>query len=388
MTVTLTSLRAYPLSARFADIYGGEDRIPPEIRRPAAHFQSIPRLGQYCTIVVCEASDGSTGYGECFGLPTPTPAAEIVNRVAAPALVGRALVTPSDMTAELRRFFLALGNSKGPAMEAQSGIDIALWDLTARRAQRSLAAELGASPTDIPTYISPVPFLPTPEASARFAMTLAQGFNAVKLKVGRGAAQDIPHIAAVREAIGPGTELMLDANCGYELIDAQLLVREIEQLDIRWLEEPLPPEDTRGARALSDASSIAIAGGENEFTFEAIERLIVDAGLTVVQPNISRAGGVSGLLRIDEIAGAHGARVSPHGVGGSVAVAATLHVAAAMRNFDLFEVNRLPNPLRDQLGVPSTYADGTARPPAGDGHGVTVGAQMHRYLDPAATAAE
>ncbi|MEM8663313.1 MAG: mandelate racemase/muconate lactonizing enzyme family protein [Pseudomonadota bacterium] len=373
MTVTLTRVEAVPLSVSFAEIFGGPGNIPPEIARPASHFQAIPRKGQSSTFVFCEASDGARGTGESFGLPIPQPVAAFVNRVAAEALVGRALTEPHAMTADLRAFFLALGHSRGPAMEALSGIDIALWDLTARRVGRPLAELLGARVKAVPAYVSPVPFLGTPEESAAAARRLIKGFGALKLKVGRGAREDVPHIAAVREAVGRDIALMLDANCGYTLDGARELLWEIAPLDIRWLEEPLPPEDLEGLAALARLSPIPIAGGENEFTHEGIGRLATQAGLAVLQPNITRIGGISGMLAVDAFAARTSATIAPHGVGGCIAVAATLHVAAAMERFDLFEVNRLPNPLRDGLGRRwSIDANGAIRPPPGDGHGSPV----------------
>jgi D-galactarolactone cycloisomerase len=383
MTTTLTALRAIPLTATFAEIYGGDDRIPDEIRRPASHFQSIPRIGQYTTLVLAESSDGAVGIGECFGLPTPHAATEMVNRVIAPALTGAALSEPPAMLANLYRYFFALGHTKGPGMEAMSGVDIALWDLNARRAGKPLANYLGAKVRTVPTYVSPVPFLPTPELSAAAAASLVEGFGALKLKVGRSAREDIPFIAAVREAIGPKRQLMLDANCGYNLEEAALLVREIRDLDITWLEEPLPPDDVKDLRRLSDLSEIPLAGGENEFTPQAIANLIDEANTAIVQPNISRAGGVTGLLAIDEIARTRGASVAPHGVGAGVVLSATLHTAAAMQAFQCFEINRLPNPLRDDLFAgPDLDQSGNALPAEGNGHGVAFdAAAIHRFSD-------
>lgn len=383
MAATLTSLRAIPLTARFASIYGGEDRVPDEIRRPASHFQSIPRIGQFTTLVLAESSDGAIGLGECFGLPTPHAATEVINRVIAPALEGSALAEPRAMLASLQRYFTALGHTKGPCMEAMSGVDIALWDLSAKRAGKPLADYLGQSVKPIPTYVSPIPFLPTPEQSAIEAKKLCQGFCAVKLKIGRSAREDIPFISAVRDAIGPGRKLMLDANCGYDLDTALTLVEEIKALDIAWLEEPLPPDDLAGLRALSKASEIPLAGGENEFTPDALAKLIDETRIAIVQPNISRAGGVSGLLSVGEIADDRGAQVAPHGVGAGVVLAATLHTATAMKAFLTFEINRLPNPLRDDLCEgPSLDADGNALPPEGDGHGVSLdSAAADQYSD-------
>ncbi|QDY68212.1 mandelate racemase/muconate lactonizing enzyme family protein [Qingshengfaniella alkalisoli] len=374
MTVTLESLRAIPLTASFAAIYGGEDRIPDEIRHPASHFQAIPRVGQYCTLVIARTSDGAEGLGECFGLPTPYPAAEIINRVIAPTLTGQQIGNPSQMAAALRRFFLALGHSRGPAMEALSGVDIALWDLLARREGKTLSAFLGSEPKAIPTYVSPVPFLATPEQSAAAARGLVGSFGGLKLKIGRKhPAEDIAHVHAVREALDPARRLMLDANCGYDAVGARALVAGIEGLDIAWLEEPMPPEETDALRELAGATSIPLAGGENEFTTEALARLMDSTGIRIVQPNITRIGGVSAMRDLDMLAAERNAEIAPHGVGGSIAVAATLQVAAALQTVTVFEVNRLPNPLRDGLGAQISFdVSGLASPPEGLGHGITL----------------
>lgn len=390
MTAKLESLRAIPLTATFAAIYGGEDRIPEEIRRPASHFQAIPRIGQYCTLVVARASDGAEGFGECFGLPTPYPAAEIVNRVIAPALTGQPLDDPAGMTRALRRFFLALGHSRGPAMEALSGVDIALWDLLARRQGKTMAGVLGAGPRSVPTYVSPVPFLSAPEQSAEAARRLAGDFGGLKLKIGRkDPAEDIAHVHAVREALDPRRRLMLDANCGYDLAGARSLVAGIEGLDIAWLEEPMPPEETGALRALAEETDIPLAGGENEFTTEALARLMDETGIRIVQPNITRIGGVSAMRDLDRLAADRGAEIAPHGVGGSIAVAATLQVAAALQRVAVFEVNRLPNPLRDALGARISFdARGHASPPEGPGHGVILQDRDYLgYTEAAVTAA-
>lgn len=383
MTVNIATLRAIPLSASFAMIYGGADKIPQEILRPASHFQSIPRVGQFSTLVIVETTDGAVGYGECFGLPTPHAATEMVNRVIAPALVGQPLDLPGSMLAAVKTYFAALGHTKGPAMEAVSGVDIALWDLSARRDGKTLAAYLGATLKPLPTYVSPVPFLPSPQASADAALWVAEGFSALKLKVGRAGLEDISHIAAVRAAIGPDVRLMLDANCAYALEQAKTVVREIAAMDIAWLEEPLPPDDIADLRALSEVTSIPIAGGENEFTPRALSDLITRGGVSIVQPNVARAGGISGFLELDAVARRHGAMLAPHGVGGSIAIAATLHVASAMESFGLFEMNRLPNPLRDAFGQPlSVGVDGMVSAPDGPGHGCPItDGDLQRYVD-------
>lgn len=389
MTLQLSALSAIPLTATFAAVYGGEAKIPDEIKRPASHFQTIPRVGQYSTLVIAEADDGTVGYGECFGLPSPHVTAELVNRVIAPALVGQTIETPAQMLRSVERYFLALGHTKGPAREAISGVDIALWDLVARRAEKSLYSYLGADLRSLETYVSPIPFLPHPDSTAAAAMRIAAGFKAVKMKIGREPSKDLEHIKAARDALAPGTDLMLDANCAYTLNQALWLAERLEPLDICWLEEPLSPDDRASLRTLIAASAVHIAGGENEFTPEDITALAEHDGLQIVQPNISRIGGVSALLELDRMLAPLDCKIAPHGVGGSITVAASLHTCLALSCFSVFEVNQLPNPLRDDLGALGTRdGNGRMQPPPGHGHGSAVPeATVEPYRDATARVA-
>lgn len=389
MSVQLTSLRAIPLTATFAAIYGNESRVPDEIKRPASHFQSIPRAGQYSTLVIAEASDGTPGYGECFGLPSPHASAELVNRVIAPALIGQTLEEPQVMLDTVQQYFLALGHTKGPAREAISGVDIALWDMNARRDGKPLHAVLGADLKPVPTYVSPIPFLPHAEATAAAAERVTAGFDAVKMKIGRDPAEDLTHIMAVRDVLGPDIGLMLDANCAYTLKQALWLADRLEHLGITWLEEPLRPDDRAGLRKLISSTSVPIAGGENEFTPTDILALADECDLRIVQPNISRVGGVSAMLELDRLLTPLGGKIAPHGVGGSITVAASLHACLALSSFSVFEVNQLPNPLRDDVGTPGHCGSrGYMTPPPGPGHGSIVSeASITPYRDVAARVA-
>lgn len=367
----IARLTAHPLEASFARLYGGADKVPDSVLRPAAHFQTIPRAGQYATLVTVEDGEGNAGVGECFGLPHPSATADLIAHVAEPALRGRGVDAPADALRDLARYFAALGHVAGPAMEALAGIDIALWDLKAKRAKRSLAAELGAAPRPIPTYVSPVPFLPTTADSAKAAAAwIAKGFRALKLKIGRGVATDLAHIAAVRGAVPRQTKLMLDANCAYDVATAIELARALDPAEVRWLEEPVPPDDPAWTAAVRAASPVPIAAGENAFALAQFEALIRARAVDVLMPNIGRACGVSGLMAIGKRAADAGVQVSPHGVGGAVSVAACVQVCAALPGFELFEVNALPNPLRDEmLGAPFRTKDGAILPLDGPGHG-------------------
>ena len=133
---------------------------------PANHFRLIPRSGQHASIIAVQSDSGHTGWGVAFGLPHSQPTASLVEGVLAPALVGQTVGQPSKLLAPLLTFFVALGHTRGPSMEALSGIDIALWDLLAKQAGQPLAEHLGGNLAPVATYVSPVPYLPTPAESA------------------------------------------------------------------------------------------------------------------------------------------------------------------------------------------------------------------------------
>ncbi|HWK34815.1 mandelate racemase/muconate lactonizing enzyme family protein [Sphingomonas sp.] len=380
----IASVVAVEMRYPFTRIYG-EGNVPKELLSPAAHFQRIKRTGQTATLVVVTDQDGVKGFGECFGLPSPGPSRAIIEDVIAPALTGAEIASPEEALEEFYRFFLALGNSRGPAMEALAGLDIALWDLTAKRAGKSLAEMLSGRVEPVPLYASPVPFLADPEESAAQALAfLDQGYTAVKLKVGRGVAIDVTHVRAIREAMPAGTPLMLDANCAYERDEALALLDGLAPYDIAWLEEPVEPEDFETLRLLCERAPFAIGGGENDFTLSAFERL-VDLGVTYLQPNVTRALGVTGMRRLDALARRTGVNVALHGVGTSIGVATALHCCAGLEKLTLFERNHLVNPMRDDVGVALTVdGDGRLMPPAGHGHGGTPSvAAAQRIHDPA-----
>lgn len=345
-------ISATPLMASFAAIFGGAEKVPQHIRTPASHFRRIPRSGQMMTLVEVETDDGVVGYGEAFGLPHPLSAAAIVNEVVAPVLVGMEVEEPAEMTRVLHDYFFALGSTRGAAMEALSGIDIALWDLKARASGVPLSTLLGGSPGPVSTYASPVGFHEHPDASAKAALAfLGQGFSAIKIKIGRGAETDALHVGAIRDAVGPAIRLYTDVNCAYDVPTAIKVAEALEPFDIGWFEEPIPPDDAQGLAEVRRHAPMPVAAGENEFSAIAFRRMLDAGALDYAQPNITRAGGVSGLLEIGRMCAEAGVKLAPHGVGSCISLASSLNVCRAAPGFATYEANRLLNPLRDEMGL-------------------------------------
>lgn len=356
----VVAVRIHPLEARFADLYGGADKVPAALSSPAAHFRRIKRSGQFATLVEIESADGFVGWGDAFGLPHPAMAAGILENVIAPALTGIDFDDPLAATADLRAYFHALGLTRGAAMEALSAVDIALWDLKARRDGVPVATLLGATPGPVKAYVGSVPFLDTTTASAARAMEfVADGFDAIKLKIGRGVKTDVAHVAAVREALGPSRQLTLDANCGYDVETAIELGVALKSYNIGWFEEPVPPDNPRALAEVRRKVPMPVATGENEFVPAQFAALAEAGAVDYLQPNITRAGGISGFIAIDEICRKHGLKLAPHGVGTAIALAAAVHVCRGLKSFSIYEANRLLNPLRDDLfDQPIVYAKG------------------------------
>jgi L-alanine-DL-glutamate epimerase-like enolase superfamily enzyme len=259
-------------------------------------------------------------------------------------------------------------------MAAIAGIDIALWDLKGKLCRQPVYKLLGASRTEIPCYASGGYYGPTGEADIdglveEMTGYVAAGFAAVKMKVGGlTIAEDGQRVAAVRDAVGPNVQIMLDANLAYDVPTAIAAARAFEPSDITWLEEPVQWYDpVFGLAQVAAATTIPIASGESELHRWGCRDLILHGGIRVMQFDATRAGGVTEWLRVAATAAGHGILMAPHHdpqVHG--------HLLGAVPNGHIQEV--FPNPVRDPLwadlfvGQPE-IRDGVLRLPDRPGFG-------------------
>ena len=284
-------------------------------------------------IVRVETSEGIVGWGEAYG--PPETAAEAVRSFFAPLLVGR---DPRDRESLWHLMFarsLDYGQ-KGIMVAALSAIDIALWDIGARAAGMPLYRFLGADgQRSIPCYATGFYFMENDvqaiarEFAAEASRHLARGFQAMKLKVGLGAQNDLALIAAVREVVGPEIRLMIDANHAYDPATAIDLGRRAEQYDLAWFEEPVTPLDPGAYLEVKRALRIPIAGGEAEYTRFGFEPLLRTRALDYAQPDLCACGGISEGLKIATLASLYSVHVTPHAWGTAIGQAAALHFYAA-----------------------------------------------------------
>jgi L-alanine-DL-glutamate epimerase-like enolase superfamily enzyme len=197
---------------------------------------------------------------------------------------------------------------------AMAGIDIALWDLRARRAGLPLVELIGRRRNTAEVYGSGVNLhYSLDELQSQAQRWVDNGHRSVKIKVGHpDLAVDVGRVRAVREIIGPNRRLMIDANQRWNLTQARRGIDALEQFDLYWVEEPIHSEDIQGYARLRSRTSVPIACGENIHTVTGFRDLLVAGACDVVQPNVARLGGITPFLRVTTLATAFGVEIAPH----------------------------------------------------------------------------
>ena len=260
------------------------------------------------TIVVVEAvGGGRRGLGWTYA---PEAAEAVVNAILAPRVSGRSLEDLGGLWLELGAAVRNAGRP-GIAFCALSAVDLALWDLRARLFEVPLSTLLPAARDRVPVYGSGGFCSYTDERLAeQLGGWAAQGITHVKMKLGREPARDPQRLSVAREAIGDA-ELMVDANGAFGVKEAiRWADRYVEEWDVRWFEEPVSSADLDGLRRVRDHSSLEVAAGEYAYVLADFRNLV--GSVDCLQADVTRCGGISGLLRVNGLAAAHGLDLSGH----------------------------------------------------------------------------
>jgi L-alanine-DL-glutamate epimerase-like enolase superfamily enzyme len=283
-------------------------RIDVPLARPwAADVQAVSVLE-----VVLRDGDGGVGRGFSW---TPSIGASAVEALLRDDITRFAVGRPAE-TGLWQAAWEHLHEAGGGGITtiALAGLDLALWDLAGRRADRSVADLLGRRTDAQPVYGSGVNLHYSQEELIEQAWRwVARGLTAAKIKVGRAdLAEDVDRVAAVREVLGPDRALMVDANQRWDLRRAIAAAEALRPYGLTWLEEPLRADDTAGYVALRREAGIPIAQGENAHTIHRFRDLIDAGAVDVAQPNIVRVGGITPFLAIAALADERGVEVAPH----------------------------------------------------------------------------
>lgn len=331
-------------------------------------------------------ADGAEGWGEVwcnFPAVGAEHRARLVRETLAPLGLERQWEGPAELYAHLSRQteVLALQSGEpGPLAQAISGIDVAVWDLCARRAGEPLYRYLGGSRVDsVAVYASGLN-ADAPEVLA--ARKYDEGYRSFKLKVGFGRDKDLANLAALRGMVGENGALMIDANQAWDLETAGEMSQACASFGPLWLEEPIRADrPVHEWSALARRSRIPLAAGENIRGRAAFQAAISGMGLGYLQPDVGKWGGLTATRDICRMAIAAGLVYCPHWLGGGVGLVASLHLLAAIGGGGALEIDSNPNVLRevglDQLGKPH---EGVIAMPQGPGLGILPpGASLERY---------
>ncbi|MDX7952567.1 mandelate racemase/muconate lactonizing enzyme family protein [Lichenihabitans sp. Uapishka_5] len=279
---------------------------------------------------------GNVGWGEGFGYFTVDATKAIIDRLILPTLVGSTIGDIPRWNLEQQRRIHMFGRY-GITVFAISGVDIALWDLAAKRAgvplQRLLGAGEGAR-LAIPFYASLVRYADASLATTSCDEVLKAGFRSIKLhEVG------LDEIEACRTAVGPSVDLCTDVNCGWSEEFVAENRGRIEGLGLTWLEEPIFPPEDFAALARVRGSGVPIAAGENWCTTRQFSEALRAGAVDIVQPSVTKVGGVSEFLSVLRLSDAAQAAVMPHSPYFGPGLYASLHIAAAHPSVHALEYN-------------------------------------------------
>lgn len=303
-------------------------------------------------IVKVTTSGGVTGWGEAHHGRAHTAVAKLIETTLKQLVLNLEADNVVGIWDRMYRFQLASHGMGAGACLAMSGIDMALWDLRGKALGLPLYKLLGGSRKAIPAYAGGVSLgYQDPETLVEEARkSLELGYKAIKLRVGDSVKRDIERMRAVREAFGDELTILTDANIGYRLEDVRRVMPAMDELGIGWLEEPFPAHDHRSYREAKLCGRTPLAAGENHYTRFEFDRVIEDGAITILQPDLSKSGGITECLRIAAMGSAQKLPVHPHSSMTGLNHAASIHFLAAIDNGGYFEgdVSR-SNKFRDEL---------------------------------------
>lgn len=320
-------------------------------------------------------SEGATGHGFSW---VPAIGAGAVQALLDEDIREFAIGQPTDPEALWPKLWRHLheAGSGGLTTIAIAGLDLALWDLAARRADVSISALLGERRREVEVYASGINFyFDLRDVRAQARRWARRGYRAVKMKVGRSnVAHDVARVAAVREVMGPECRIMVDANQRWTVDEAVAALAALREFDLTWIEEPLRADDLLGHRRLRDETDIPIALGENLYTSYRFQEYIAAGVVDIIQPNIVRVGGITPFRKIAALA-VDGIQLTPHlltELSGQLAL--TLPDATLVEDADGADFSSLGLLAQE---APVTVADGLLRSTGQPGLGLEFGEVDH-----------
>ena len=335
----IVEIKAYPTSFP----------VPPEHRVALGIGTAIKRDA---VLVKLTTAGGLIGWGESHHGRAHTAVAKLIETTLKQLVLGMDAGNVVGVWKKIYDKQLASHGMGAGTSLAMSGIDLALWDIRGQAAGMPLYRLLGGSKKAVPAYAGGVSlgYQEPAKLIEELKLSIAKGYKAVKLRVGDTPKRDIERIRAVRKACGDDLVILTDANIGYSVADARKVMPAMDELGVGWLEEPFPAHDYRSYRLAQGFGRTPLAAGENHYTRFEFNRVIEDGAITILQPDLSKTGGLTEALRIAAMASAYKLPIHPHSSMTGLNHAASIHFLAAIDNGGYFEGDvSKANKFRDEL---------------------------------------
>ena len=360
VVMTIASVESRQLQMPQDETLRPEDAVP-LAEEPRVHLVRV------------EADDGGSAWGEAW-CDDPGEMARALD-VLAPVVIG---ATPLDRGTLWDRMVdrLTSGTDPLPAGAAVlSAIDLALWDLAGRMLDLPVYQMLGGRHRErLEAYASGIS-RDEPEVAAKKAREMvAAGFHALRIEAGAEPERDLAVIEAVREAVGNQVLLLVDAGQGLAGRDEAMdFGGALDRNEVFWYEEPLPHDDWTDYVSLRHALNTPIAGGKRLRSPGAFLHALMRGALDVLTPDVRLCGGITGLVKIAELARWFGARVSPHNGASQIGLIASTHAALTLQSCVMTQAPAVRDSAEEgMLEQPPSFDDGFVVLPDGPGLGIRV----------------
>lgn len=336
---------------------------------------------RFCILVRIMTDAGIVGVGESdYPGGPPSSVVSVLEKELGPALIGKDPLNVQAIWDDM--YYMHIQHSRvGIHMHAISGIDIALWDIVGKVASLPCYKLWGGHHNVIPAYSSGGMYYGLPGENPdgmmgmEDEMTLTQrmGFKGYKMKVGKPTLtlqQDIARVRYARESLGNDVDIMVDANCTWDILQAYDYLPHLEDLNVKFLEEPFQLNSPQSYRKLASQTRIPLAGSENESSIYGFQELM-DAGVYFVQPNVCRVGGPTNMRRIMTLIDLNERMFAPHSWSSIICMTANMHLMATTRRHYMLEYDINPSAFREDLVVePYPFKDGSYTIPDKPGFGL------------------
>lgn len=328
-------------------------------------------------VVKVTTAGGLVGWGESHHARAPSTVAKLIETTLKMLVVGE---DASNVQGIWQKIYVKQLGSHGMGagtVMAMSGLDMALWDIRGKAVGWPLYKLLGGTSKPIPAYAGGISLgFQEPAALVEEARAhLAAGYKALKLRLGDNPKDDLARVGAIRRAFGDDLVILSDANTGYSVADARQVMPGLDANNVAWLEEPFPAHDYRSYAEAKSFGRVPLAAGENHYSRFEFSRLIEEKAVTILQPDLSKTGGITEFMKIAAMASAYKLPVHPHSSMTGLNFAASIHVLAALDHPGYFEGDVSKNNLFRDVMVSTPYqvdANGCVLPLEGPGLGLEV----------------